>query len=67
MNVVHCDNYSVIYLTKNHIYNERTKHIDITLFKKLYKGAVSVKLIGIVGIQHKAYFEQKFGVTLLNN
>ena len=26
---VHCDNQSAVHLTKDHMYHERTKHIDI--------------------------------------
>lgn len=28
---VYCDNQSTIYLAKNHVYHERSKHIDIRL------------------------------------
>ena len=29
--IVHCDNQSAIHLSKNQVYHERTKHVDIKL------------------------------------
>ena len=45
---VHCDSQSAIYLTKNSMYHERTKHIDVKLhFIKniIDKGFVTMKKI----------------------
>ena len=45
---VHCDNQSVIHLSKNQIYHERTKHVDVKLHfmrEIIVEGAVFVKKV----------------------
>ena len=48
MFMVHCDNQSAIYLTKNTMFHERTKHIDVKLHfvrDVMLKGEVVVEKI----------------------
>ena len=47
--VVYCDSQSAIHLSKNQMYHERTKHIDVRyhfLRKIISQGAIIVKKIG---------------------
>jgi len=47
--VVYCDNQSVIHLSKNQMYHERTKHIDVRyhfLRDIISQGNIIVKKIG---------------------
>ena len=46
--IVHCDNQSVVHLSKNQVYHERTKHVDVKLHfvrETIAKGAVFVKKV----------------------
>jgi hypothetical protein len=47
--VVFCDNHSAIHLTKNQMYHERTKHIDVRyhfLWEVVTQGDITLKKIG---------------------
>ena len=46
--IVHCDNQSVVHLSKNQVYHERTKHVDVKLHfvrETIAKGAVFMKKV----------------------
>lgn len=49
LTIVHCDSQSVIHLTKNQMYHERAKHIDIRyhfIREIITHGQITVKKIG---------------------
>jgi len=52
---VHCDNQSAIHLSKNQVYHERTKHVDVKLHfvrETIAEGAMLVKK---VSTEHNPY------------
>ena len=60
---IHCNNHSVIHLTKNHRYHKRTKHIDVR-FHKIRQWIVDDKVIDLIKISTKKNPTDKMTKTI---